>query len=125
MKQIAVEWYEKEINSLFEKYEAKEISQREFITMKHNLFYQAKKMEKKQQGYNEKVFKETAERYYKENIDESNIPREHYEWEIQDLMIGFAYKREQQTIEEVFEWLTINNYLTDLKETLIENFKNK
>jgi hypothetical protein len=33
--------------------------------------------------------------------------------------------QEQQTIEEVFEWLTTNNYLTDLKETLIENFKNK
>lgn len=31
----------------------------------------------------------------------------------------------EETIEEVFEWLTSNNYLTDLKETLIENFKNK
>ena len=48
MKQTAVEWYEKEINSLFEKYEAKEISKRDFITMKHNLFYQAKQMEKQQ-----------------------------------------------------------------------------
>jgi DNA-directed RNA polymerase delta subunit len=48
MKQTAVEWYEKEINSLFEKYEAKEISKRDFITMKHNLFYQAKEMEKQQ-----------------------------------------------------------------------------
>jgi hypothetical protein len=33
--------------------------------------------------------------------------------------------KEQQIIEEVFEWLTTNNYLTDLKETLIENFKNR
>jgi SOS response regulatory protein OraA/RecX len=33
--------------------------------------------------------------------------------------------QEQQTIEEVFEWLTTNNYLTDLKETLIENFKKR
>jgi hypothetical protein len=41
----AVEWYEKEINFLIEKYEAKEISKREFITMKHNLFYNAKEME--------------------------------------------------------------------------------
>jgi hypothetical protein len=48
MKQTAVEWYEKEINSLIEKYEEKEISQREFITMKHNLFYKAKEMEKQQ-----------------------------------------------------------------------------
>jgi CHASE3 domain sensor protein len=54
MKQSAVEWYEIEINSLIEKYEAKEISKRDFITMKHNLFYDAKEMEKQQQGYIEK-----------------------------------------------------------------------
>jgi hypothetical protein len=45
MKQTAVEWYEKEINSLFEKYEAKQISQVVFLIMKHNIFYQAKEME--------------------------------------------------------------------------------
>jgi hypothetical protein len=39
--------------------------------------------------------------------------------------INGAKWQEQQTIEEVFEWLTTNNYLTDLKETLINNFKNK
>jgi hypothetical protein len=39
--------------------------------------------------------------------------------------IDGAKWQEQQVIEEVFEWLTTNNYLTDLKETLIENFKNK
>lgn len=33
---------------------------------------------------------EAAKTYYEENIDQSNIPREHYEWEIQDLMIGFC-----------------------------------
>lgn len=48
MKQTAVEWYEKEINSLFEKYEAKQISIRDFLIMKHNLFYPAKQMEKEQ-----------------------------------------------------------------------------
>jgi hypothetical protein len=48
MKQTAVEWYEKEINSLFEKYEAKQISQVVFLIMKHNIFYQAKEMEKEQ-----------------------------------------------------------------------------
>jgi hypothetical protein len=47
-KQTAVEWYEKEINSLIERYESKEISKREFTTMKHNLFYDAKEMEKEQ-----------------------------------------------------------------------------
>jgi hypothetical protein len=48
MKQTAVEWYEKEINSLFEKYEAKQISQVVFLIMKHNIFYQAKEMEREQ-----------------------------------------------------------------------------
>jgi len=48
MKQTAVEWYGIEINSLIEKYEAKEISIRDFIIMKHNLFYPAKEMEKQQ-----------------------------------------------------------------------------
>jgi hypothetical protein len=48
MKQTAVELYEIEIDLLIEKYESKEISKREFITMKHNIFYQAKEMEKDQ-----------------------------------------------------------------------------
>jgi hypothetical protein len=34
-------------------------------------------------------------------------------------------QQKQQTIEEVFEWLTKNNYVTDLKETLIEQLKNQ
>lgn len=37
--------------------------------------------------------------------------------------INGAKWQEDKTIEEVFEWLTTQNYLTDLKETLIENFK--
>jgi len=48
MKQTAIEWYEKEINSLFEKYEAKQISREDFLIMKHNIFYPAKEMEKEQ-----------------------------------------------------------------------------
>jgi hypothetical protein len=54
MKQSAVEWLEKEINSLLEKYESKEISTLDFIIIKHNLFDRAKEMEKQQQGYSEK-----------------------------------------------------------------------
>jgi len=46
MKQTAVEWYENEIDVLFEKYDDKEISKSEFMIMKHNLFYPAKEMEK-------------------------------------------------------------------------------
>lgn len=45
-QQSVVEWYEKEVNALIDKYEAKEISKSEFIVMKHNLFYPAKRMEK-------------------------------------------------------------------------------
>jgi hypothetical protein len=48
MKQTAIEWYEKEINSLFEKYEAKQISQVVFLITKHNIFYLAKEMENEQ-----------------------------------------------------------------------------
>ena len=33
--------------------------------------------------------------------------------------------QQEETIKEVFEWLTTHNYLTDLKETLIEQFKKK
>jgi hypothetical protein len=44
----------------------------------------------------ETTLKEAAEKYYEDNIDESNIPREHYEWEIQDLMIGFANQWQQE-----------------------------
>jgi hypothetical protein len=57
MKQTAVEWYEKEINSLLEKYESKEISTLDFIIIKHNLFDTAKEMEK-EQGYSEEDLKE-------------------------------------------------------------------
>jgi hypothetical protein len=45
-----------------------------------------------------------------------------------DILRFGAVWQEQQTIEEVFEWLTIQNYLTDLKETMIKDFnkfKNK
>jgi hypothetical protein len=78
MKQTAVEWYEKEINSLFEKYEAKQISQADFLIMKHNIFYPAKEMEKEQiiQAHGKQLKKtqtagnyeywKTGEQYYNE-----------------------------------------------------------
>ena len=47
-KDTTVEWIEKEINSLFEMYESKEISKSSFIKLKHNLFYHAREMEKQQ-----------------------------------------------------------------------------
>jgi hypothetical protein len=81
-KQTAVEWYEKEINSLIERYEEKEISKREFITIKHNLFYDAKEMEKKQKmdAFNKGLSfainpipkPEDAKNYYKKSIKKTN-----------------------------------------------------
>jgi hypothetical protein len=44
----------------------------------------------------QETLEEAVKTYYEENIDQSNIPREHYEWEIQDLMLGFAYKWQQE-----------------------------
>jgi hypothetical protein len=71
-KQTSLDLYEKEINFLIEKYEAKEISKREFITMKHNLFYNAKEMEKEQimeafeDGNEQGFICKTGEEYYNE-----------------------------------------------------------
>jgi hypothetical protein len=71
MKQTAVEWYEIEINSLIEKHECKEISKREFITMKHNIFYQANEMFKQQiiDAYDSKVIETLANEYYNETFN--------------------------------------------------------
>jgi hypothetical protein len=77
MKQTAVEWYENEINALFDKYENKEISKSEFLIMSHNLFYPAKEMEKHQilNTYIEAspklgdILKEASERYYNETFN--------------------------------------------------------
>ena len=77
MKHTAVEWYENEINALFDKYENKEISKIEFLIMKHNLFYPAKEMEKHQilNTYIEAspklgdILKEASERYYNETFN--------------------------------------------------------
>ena len=81
-KEKAVEWYEKEINSLIKRYEEKEISKREFITIKHNLFYDAKEMEKKQKmdAFNKGLSfainpipkPEDAKNYYKKSIKKTN-----------------------------------------------------
>jgi hypothetical protein len=73
--QTAVEWYEIEINLLIEKYEAKEISQRDFITMKHNLFYKAKEIEKKNIIDAKDCWFEDerdGEDYYKETFQNNN-----------------------------------------------------
>jgi hypothetical protein len=55
----------------------------------------------------QETIREVVKRYYEDNIDESNIPREHYEWEIQDLMIGFAYQWQQERMYSEEEVLGI------------------
>jgi hypothetical protein len=59
---------------------------------------------------NKETIEEYVKTYYEENIDQSNIPREHYKWEIQDLMSGFAYKWQQEKMysEEEVEDLIYN-----------------
>ena len=57
------------------------------------------------------TIEEAVKTYYEENIDQSNIPREHYEWEIQDLMLGFAYKWQQEQDKKMYSEEDILNAL--------------
>jgi hypothetical protein len=59
----------------------------------------------------QETLEEIAERYYQDEVS------------INGFINGYKLAKEQ-TIDEVFEWLTTNNYLTDLKETLIKDFNN-
>jgi hypothetical protein len=62
----------------------------------------------------QETLEEAAEKYYEDNIDESNIPREHYEWEIQDLMIGFANQWQQERMySEAFGIIYVLETLLD------------
>lgn len=97
------------------------------------------------------TLEEAVKTYYEENIDQSNIPREHYEWEIQDLMLGFAYKWQQEQDKKLYseeevdffvknilhhikyyeynvnnlELISFSNDIESEIEKLYEEFKNK
>ena len=76
----------------------------------------------------QETLKEVALRLYP--IIKTNDYMDMYDknFDIRNSFITGAKYQEQETIEEVFEWLTTNNYLTDLKETMIKDFnkfKNK
>ena len=44
----------------------------------------------------------TALEYLRNNIEESNIPKEHYELEIAEMMEGYAYEyRQKQLIDQI------------------------
>ena len=45
-QQSSIEWYEQEINLLLAKYLCYEISEKDFIIMKRDIFYPAKEMHK-------------------------------------------------------------------------------
>ena len=64
----------------------------------------------------QETLEEAAERYYEDNIDESNIPREHYEWEIQDLMIGFAYQWQQEQDKKLYSEEDLISFYNFIKE---------
>jgi hypothetical protein len=78
-----------------------------------------------------RLLEEVAERILANNIDGLRDALKDddlfffYKGVIQCYGEAMAKWQQEKTIEEVFEWLTTNNYLTDLKETLINNFKNK
>lgn len=76
----------------------------------------------------QETLKEVALRLYP--IIKTNDYMDMYDknFDIRNSFITGVKYQEQETIEEVFEWLTTNNYLTDLKETMIKDFnkfKNK
>lgn len=83
-------------------------------------------------GYQLKL-EEAAARYYEENIDQSNIPREHYEWEIQELMVGFCakYQAERMYSEEEVRIMLSESFKASQEgynitsDEIIEQFKNK
>jgi hypothetical protein len=70
------------------------------------------------------IGKETSKQETLEEALNNYIVKKHTQEECVGFIDGFQLAKEK-TIEEVFEWLTTNNYLTDLKETLIENFKKR
>ena len=45
----------------------------------------------------------TAEEYYNENIDSTNIPRDHYEYEIIQLMKDFGYEYATTQTNEILK----------------------
>jgi len=69
----------------------------------------------------QETLEEVAERYYEENIDQSNIPREHYELEIKELIIGFANKYQQQNYENLKRAFQAGEKYNNLK-TFCPNF---
>jgi hypothetical protein len=76
---------------------------------------------------NKETIEEAVKSYYKNNIDESNIPREHYESEIQDLMIGFANQQIERMYseEEVIELLNKREDYIDQTSSIFDYISTK
>jgi len=105
-----------------------------------NVVHKYKIIIPKEEPKQETTLEEAAEKYYEDNIDESNIPREHYEWEIQDLMIGFANQWQQERDKKMyskeemlnFAWFLIKNVgqysddrMAHFEGKYLEKFKTK
>lgn len=80
--------------------------------------------------FKKETLEDAARKYYENNIDESNIPRGYYEYEIQDLMLGFAKQWQQQNslseedIIQFSEWVAdskLHGYSKQLYEAMIVN----
>jgi len=63
-----------------------------------------------------------AEQYYDENIDATNIPREHYEYEIIQLMKDFGYDYATHQTENILTAIEgVRNKITNIPYLAPEN----
>jgi len=63
------------------------------------------------------IIEENCKKFYEENIDNSNIPRGYYEWEIIDLIVGFSI---QQINCELSELLEQRNEMLEMLGNILE-----
>jgi hypothetical protein len=64
------------------------------------------------------TIEEAARKYYENNIDRLNIPRKYYEYEIQELMLGFANQWQEQNSDKMYsEEDLINAFFAGVETT--------
>jgi hypothetical protein len=61
----------------------------------------------------------TSLEYLRNNIEESNIPKEHYEWEIAEMMEGYAYEyhQKQLILYGVSKSFTVDEIVSELEDS--------
>jgi hypothetical protein len=65
----------------------------------------------------------TALEYLRNNIEESNIPKEHYEWEITEMMEGYAYEYHQKQL--ILSGVVKPFYCANKQEDFLEDCKSQ